>query len=190
MEVRTITEPEVCGSDLDLKHFWWCLGSSYKKGIDMHVAWTASTNCRVWSGALPPSLAYFATEYHCMADLLFDLFRFGCFANAELTTDSIVWFNRNQSSRRSAVQWLQWYFPLWSKWVFSATIGTVTTYVPKRPGTWLLFLSEAFFGGTPTRRPSKLPLWRSRPSWSTCAGTSCAGQRSEEENNQFSTDLP
>ena len=51
-------------------------------------------------------------KYHCATDLLFDWF-----ACVELDRDLKVWWNPNQSNRRSAVQR---YFPLQSKWVFSA----------------------------------------------------------------------
>ena len=44
-----------------------------------------------------------------MADLLFDLFGFSCFAYVELDTDLQVLANPDQSNRRSAVQ--LWYFP-------------------------------------------------------------------------------
>ena len=44
------------------------------------------------------------------------LFGFSCFVYAEVVTYLIVWFNPKQSNRRSAIQW---YFPLWIKWVFS-----------------------------------------------------------------------
>ena len=48
-------------------------------------------------------------KYHCMADLLFVLFGFSCFAYTELETYLLVWLNPNQSNRTSACQW---YFPL------------------------------------------------------------------------------
>ena len=43
-------------------------------------------------------------KYHCMADLLFILFGFGCFSSVELATALFVWSNKNPSNRRSAVQ--------------------------------------------------------------------------------------
>ena len=46
-------------------------------------------------------------KYHCATDLLFDWF-----ACVELDRDLKVWWNPNQSNRRSAVQQ---YFPLQSK---------------------------------------------------------------------------
>ena len=56
-------------------------------------------------------------KYHCTADLLFDWCRFSCFVELKLKTDLLVLPNPNRSNRRSAIEW---YFPLWSKWVFSA----------------------------------------------------------------------
>ena len=50
------------------------------------------------------------------ADLPFDWLRFSSFAYVELDRDLQVLSNSSQSNRRSDVQW---YFPLWSKWVFS-----------------------------------------------------------------------
>ena len=61
--------------------------------------------------------------YHCMADLLFNLFRFSCFAHFELATALLVWSNRHWSNRRSAVQWL---FPIKSKSSFSDCIRRET----------------------------------------------------------------
>ena len=49
-------------------------------------------------------------KYHCLADLLFILFGFSCFAYVEWTTVLLVWSNSNQTNRRSAVQWS---FPLY-----------------------------------------------------------------------------
>ena len=51
-----------------------------------------------------------------MADFLFQLFWFSCFAYVELTTDLLVWLNQNQSNRKSAVLW---YCHLLSVCVFS-----------------------------------------------------------------------
>ena len=39
-------------------------------------------------------------KYHCTIDLLFILFTFSCFTNAELVTYLLVWLNSNQSNRR------------------------------------------------------------------------------------------
>ena len=43
-------------------------------------------------------------KYYCTTDLLFYLFRCGCFSNVELETYFLVWSNPNQSNKRSAVQ--------------------------------------------------------------------------------------
>ena len=47
------------------------------------------------------------------------LFGFICFAYVELETYLLVWSNPNLANMRSDVQW---YFPLQSKWVFSAQV--------------------------------------------------------------------
>ena len=54
--------------------------------------------------------------YHCMADLLFDRLGFGLKSKSVYSFNSTKQLNPNQSNRRSAIQW---YFPLWIKWVFS-----------------------------------------------------------------------
>ena len=56
-------------------------------------------------------------KYHCTADLLFDWLGFGQTSKSDNSFNSTKQLNPNQSNRRSAVQW---YFPLHSKWVFSA----------------------------------------------------------------------
>ena len=56
-------------------------------------------------------------KYHCTADLLFDWLEFSYFGYVELDSDLQVWSNPNQSNRSV----VQWYFPLRSKWVFSAS---------------------------------------------------------------------
>ena len=57
-------------------------------------------------------------KYDCMADLLFDRLGFGQTSKSVDSFNSTKQLNPNQSNRRSAVQW---YFPLQSNWVFSAT---------------------------------------------------------------------
>ena len=47
---------------------------------------------------------YFKRKYHWMADLLFILFGYSCFAYVEWTTILLVWSNPNQSKSKSAVQ--------------------------------------------------------------------------------------
>ena len=58
-------------------------------------------------------------KYHWTAGLLFDQLGFGQTSKSVYSFNSTKQLNPNQSNRRSAVQW---YFPLWSKWVFSALI--------------------------------------------------------------------
>ena len=58
-------------------------------------------------------------KYHCMTDPLFDWLGFGQTSKSVCSFNSTKQLNPNQSNRRSAVQW---YFPLRSKWVFSAYI--------------------------------------------------------------------
>ena len=56
-------------------------------------------------------------KYHWTADLLFDQLGFGQTSKPVYSFNSTKQLNPNQTNRSSAVQW---YFPLWSKWVFSA----------------------------------------------------------------------
>ena len=55
-------------------------------------------------------------KYHCAADLLFEWFGFDQTYKSPSNSTQAKQLNPNQSNRRSVVQW---YFPLWSKWVFS-----------------------------------------------------------------------
>ena len=59
-----------------------------------------------------------AANPHCAANLLFDCLDLALQVNLLLINKSIV-AGGQQSSWRSAIQW---YFPLWSKWVFSVQI--------------------------------------------------------------------
>ena len=66
---------------------------------------------------LVPREHWLKGKYNCMADLLFILFGFSCFAYVEWTTILLVWSNPNQSSRSSGVQW---YFPPMASVLFDA----------------------------------------------------------------------
>ena len=67
-----------------------------------------------------------------MADLLFILFGFSCFAYVEIETALLVWSNPNQLKRGSA---MQWYSPLW--WLFSgSTKALIWPFVRPRWDIW------------------------------------------------------
>ena len=71
-------------------------------------------------------------KYHCTADLLFDWLGFSCFACVELERDLQVWSNPNQSNRWA----VQWNFPLWSNWVFSALSYGETSSINSNLFSW------------------------------------------------------
>ena len=75
-------------------------------------------DAEIWStkGYPENSLLLHKGKYQWMADVVFVLLGYSCFSHAKLVTYLLVWLNQNQSNRRSAVQW---YFPLWSKWVLT-----------------------------------------------------------------------
>ena len=55
-------------------------------------------------------------KYHCMADIFFDWFGFEQICKSLSNSTQAKQLNPNRSNRRPAIEW---YFPLWSNWVYS-----------------------------------------------------------------------
>ena len=64
-------------------------------------------------------------KYHCMVDLLFVYLRFDQTCKSLSDSPQAKQLNPHQSNMRSVVQW---YFPLWTKWVFSCQAVKFSQY--------------------------------------------------------------